>query len=107
MHTPGPWEVKQGVDACGSRLLIQSGPKYVAHITLDEHYHRWEAGANARLIEKAPEMLAWLKDWYLSRVRYGDECTTCGRTLNESAVCDDDDCLYVQARALLREIEEG
>lgn len=93
-HTPGPWEAEIVVNPT-TRLAypwaVWKDGVRIARADSRPIAVRHEEEANARLIAKAPEMLALICDWYdvVLRLDYRDEYAH----------------MLGQAHALLREIE--
>jgi hypothetical protein len=92
-HTPGPWEPYQdGIRASNGEIIAT-----VHHVDADtgKFYGMGESDATARLIAKAPELLAMVQDFadtaYSTKPEYFDRLRV----------------LESEARALLAEIDGG
>lgn len=106
MHTPGPWEVESGMvqtvlehkcklKGCGVHIPIAYMDRTLGNGTLPV-----ERDDNARLIAKAPEMLAFIRE-FESTQAVGFWCEH--ETGEPKPGCKH--CLALIARALLREIK--
>ena len=115
-HTPGPWKVYSYVTSVGAYnkgLDVGCDGRALATVigAFEEPEPGPEAESNARLIAAAPELLTLVRDLVEDAgilAIDGGECPTCGRDNSEDGKrCTSDDCMGVQARALLSRIDGG
>ena len=107
-HTPGPWMVRKEATFDKKLVVMDARQFFIASVHRDadekEAVEVEEQAANARLIAKAPEMLALLKNALPMVIKLGDFIGN-GQKLGPGSLgerCD----LVLKLRDILREIGE-